>query len=82
MFIKRLADHWSWGLVSSATVLFIFFDGMVAHDLLNDLPVGTTIRESAVNADPFMLFFSFVASMITSRTGPSGRRAWGAGGTG
>lgn len=64
MFIKRLADHWSWGLVSSATVLFISFGGMVAHDLLNGLPVGTTIRESAVNADPFMLFFSFVASMM------------------
>ena len=37
---------------------------MVAYDLLNSLPVGTTIRESAVNADPFMLFFSFVASVM------------------
>lgn len=64
MFIKRLADHWSWGLVSSVTVLFTFFGGMVAYDLLNSLPVGTTIRESAVNADPFMLFFSFVASVM------------------
>jgi len=64
MFIKRLTDHWSWGLVSSGTVLLIFFGPMFVIDLLNGQPIGTTVRESAINADPFLLFFSAVAAVM------------------
>ncbi|MGF7007943.1 hypothetical protein [Shinella sumterensis] len=64
MGIKRLTDHWSWGLVSSSAVLLIFFGFVVLHDLFNTQPIGGTIRESGIKVDPFDLFFSCAAAVV------------------